>query len=173
MGAVHERADDLTLPTTGATPRYSPSQATTTWSTQSGADAAPEGARGAPGLAFPRYRIADPVLRRKARCRSSSKRRSGRLRYQCNAARGDCPFMPDFAQGVALPYECATGTCGTCRARLVDGEVDEGWPQAPGRQGLKPARREFLMCQAAPEDRLPHRPARPAGRLAHRSRKTL
>ena len=63
---------------------------------------------------------------------------------------GETILAAGLRQGVALPYECATGTCGTCRARLVDGEVDEGWPQAPGRQGLKPARREFLMCQAAP-----------------------
>lgn len=52
--------------------------------------------------------------------------------------------------GVALPYECATGTCGTCRARIIDGDVYEGWQQAPGRQSLKSGRREILMCQAIP-----------------------
>jgi toluene monooxygenase electron transfer component len=63
---------------------------------------------------------------------------------------GETVLAAGLRQGVALPYECATGTCGTCRARLLDGALDDGWPQAPGRQGLKPARREFLMCQAAP-----------------------
>jgi toluene monooxygenase electron transfer component len=63
---------------------------------------------------------------------------------------GETILAAGLRQGVALSYECATGTCGTCRARLLDGEVDEGWPQAPGRQCLKQARREFLMCQAAP-----------------------
>jgi toluene monooxygenase electron transfer component len=63
---------------------------------------------------------------------------------------GETILAAGLRQGVPLPYECATGTCGTCRARLIDGEVGEGWPQAPGRQGLKPAHREFLMCQAAP-----------------------
>ena len=52
--------------------------------------------------------------------------------------------------GVALPYECATGTCGTCRARTLEGDIDEGWQGAPGRQSLKPGRREILMCQASP-----------------------
>jgi toluene monooxygenase electron transfer component len=63
---------------------------------------------------------------------------------------GETVLAAGLRQGVALPYECATGTCGTCRARLLDGELDVGWPQAPGRHGLKPVRREFLMCQAAP-----------------------
>jgi toluene monooxygenase electron transfer component len=63
---------------------------------------------------------------------------------------GETVLAAGLRQGVALPYECATATCGTCRARLLDGALDEGWPQAPGRQGLKPALREFLMCQAAP-----------------------
>jgi toluene monooxygenase electron transfer component len=63
---------------------------------------------------------------------------------------GETVLAAGLRQGVALPYECATGTCGTCRARLLDGEVDEGWPNAPGRQGLKQAQREFLMCQAIP-----------------------
>jgi toluene monooxygenase electron transfer component len=63
---------------------------------------------------------------------------------------GETILAAGLRQGIALPYECATGTCGTCRARLLDGRIDEGWPQAPGRQGLKPARQEFLMCQAVP-----------------------
>ena len=50
--------------------------------------------------------------------------------------------------GVPLPYECATGTCGTCKGRLREGDIDHGWGNAPGRDKLKPARGEFLMCQA-------------------------
>ena len=49
--------------------------------------------------------------------------------------------------GIALPYECGSGTCGTCRARLVGGEIDDAWPEAPGRRLLKAERGEFLMCQ--------------------------
>ncbi len=50
--------------------------------------------------------------------------------------------------GIPLPYECATGTCGTCRARLDQGELDPGWAEAPGRKNLRAARKEFLLCQA-------------------------
>lgn len=47
---------------------------------------------------------------------------------------------------VELPYECASGTCGTCKAKLISGQIAERWPQAPGRKYLK-APDEFLMCQ--------------------------
>lgn len=76
---------------------------------------------------------------------------------------GETFLAAGLRQGVALPYECATGTCGTCRARLIDGEIDEGWLQAPGRQGLKPAGREFLMCQAAPRTGCRIAPLEPLG----------
>lgn len=51
-----------------------------------------------------------------------------------------------LSEAVDLPYECGTGTCGTCKARLISGEIGDGWPEAPGKKYLKtPA--EFLMCQ--------------------------
>ena len=49
--------------------------------------------------------------------------------------------------GIELPYECATGTCGTCRARLVTGRTESEWPEAPGGRYLK-GEAEFLMCQS-------------------------
>ena len=48
---------------------------------------------------------------------------------------------------LTVPYECATGTCGSCRAKLVSGEIDHGWSEAPGKKSLKIDRGEFLMCQ--------------------------
>lgn len=51
--------------------------------------------------------------------------------------------------GLTLPYECGSGTCGTCKARLLAGEIADAWPDAPGRRYLKQAD-EFLMCQCAP-----------------------
>lgn len=53
-----------------------------------------------------------------------------------------------LGSGIALPYECGTGTCGTCKAQLGAGEVASAWPEAPGYAGLKPG--EILMCQALP-----------------------
>ena len=51
--------------------------------------------------------------------------------------------------GIALPYECGTGTCGTCKAVLAEGEVADGWPDAPAHKYLKAERNEFLMCQCS------------------------
>ena len=50
-------------------------------------------------------------------------------------------------QRLSLPYECATGTCGTCRARVVSGQVDTRWKDAPGGARLKPEKGDILMCQ--------------------------
>lgn len=49
--------------------------------------------------------------------------------------------------GVLLPYECATGTCGTCKARRRSGVLLNDWPEAPGGGYLNPEREEVLLCQ--------------------------
>jgi toluene monooxygenase electron transfer component len=49
--------------------------------------------------------------------------------------------------GVAVPYECATGTCGTCKARRIAGVIINDWVEAPGTAYLKPERDEVLLCQ--------------------------
>ena len=54
--------------------------------------------------------------------------------------------------GAGVPYECATGTCGTCKARARPGTVEDLWPGAPGLAGLKRERGEFLMCQGVALD---------------------
>ena len=68
--------------------------------------------------------------------------------YEFDAAPGEKILFAGLRARVDLPYECGTGTCGTCKARLVDGRIDDGWPEAPGRKYLKGAG-EFLMCQCA------------------------
>jgi toluene monooxygenase electron transfer component len=64
-----------------------------------------------------------------------------------DAAPGEKILDAGLRSGIALPYECGSGTCGTCRARLVGGDIDDPWPEAPGRRLLKRDRGEFLMCQ--------------------------
>lgn len=66
--------------------------------------------------------------------------------YQFNAAAGEKILYAGLAHGINLPYECGSGTCGTCKARLVAGDIEDLWPEAPGRKYLKQPG-EFLMCQ--------------------------
>ncbi|MBM3508099.1 MAG: 2Fe-2S iron-sulfur cluster binding domain-containing protein [Alphaproteobacteria bacterium] len=81
------------------------------------------------------------------------------MRIQVNARNRGLHFDAVAAQpvlyaglgaGVDLPYECATGTCGTCRAKVVEGRIRDDWPEAPGRKVLKSSS-DFLMCQCAAE----------------------
>ena len=55
-----------------------------------------------------------------------------------------------LAHGLALPYECSTGTCGTCRGRIVSGHAHVEWDAAPGFARLKREKGDILMCQARP-----------------------
>src|SRR5438105_14400220 len=67
--------------------------------------------------------------------------------YQFEAAPGERLLYAGLAEGIHLPYECGTGTCGTCKARVTSGEIDNLWPDAAGRKYLKQPG-VFLMCQA-------------------------
>ena len=60
---------------------------------------------------------------------------------------GESLLYAGLKQGIDLPYECATGTCGACRANVVDGSVDDLWSDAPGRRYLK-SRDDVLLCQS-------------------------
>src|SRR5215468_4979425 len=72
--------------------------------------------------------------------------RSGEVAFVCGD--DESILQAGLRQGLSLPYECATGTCGTCRARVASGEVDVRWKEAPGGARLKPEKGDVLMCQA-------------------------
>jgi toluene monooxygenase electron transfer component len=73
--------------------------------------------------------------------------------HQFEAADSEKLLYAGLRSAVDLPYECGSGTCGTCRARLLSGEVHDGWPDAPGRRFLK-APEELLLCQCEPRSDL-------------------
>ncbi len=77
--------------------------------------------------------------------RISLQSKSGTQSFDCT---GDEPLLyAGLRQGVSLPYECATGTCGTCRARLASGETDLAWTAAPGLSKIKRDKGDILLCQ--------------------------
>ena len=49
--------------------------------------------------------------------------------------------------GLTLPYDCATGTCGMCKARVRSGTVETIWPEAPAFAKLQRDKGDILMCQ--------------------------
>ena len=73
--------------------------------------------------------------------------------FEFDAAPGEPVLYAGLRAGIDLPYECATGTCGTCKAKLVCGRVSDRWPAAPGKKYVKHTG-EFLMCQCGAEEGL-------------------
>lgn len=74
--------------------------------------------------------------------------------YEFDAAPGERVLYAGLRAGIDLPYECSTGTCGTCKAKAIAGRVGDEWPQAPGRKYVKPDAGEFLMCQCVAQEPL-------------------
>jgi NAD(P)H-flavin reductase/ferredoxin len=75
--------------------------------------------------------------------------KNGRRDFEC--APGEKILHAALRSGVELPYECATGTCGTCKARLVSGSAESQWPDAPGRKYFR-AEGDLLTCQSVAHD---------------------
>ena len=73
------------------------------------------------------------------------KARNGASEFECEL--GEKILHAGLRSGVELPYECATGTCGTCKARLESGQAQSEWPGSPGERYLK-GEGELLMCQS-------------------------
>lgn len=73
---------------------------------------------------------------------------SGTFDFACGA--GERMLYAGLVRGLALPYECATGTCGTCRGRVLAGGAHVEWDAAPGFARLKREKGDILMCQSRP-----------------------
>ena len=50
-------------------------------------------------------------------------------------------------QQVAMPYECNSGGCGSCKFELIDGEVEDLWEDAPGLSARDRRKGRKLACQ--------------------------
>jgi toluene monooxygenase electron transfer component len=54
--------------------------------------------------------------------------------------------------GIALPYECNSGGCGSCKFELVTGNVDNQWPDAPALTPRDHRKGKLLACQCRPTE---------------------
>ena len=65
-------------------------------------------------------------------------------------APGDTMLRAGLRAGLGLSYECNVGSCGTCKVDLVEGEVRDLWPEAPGIKQRDRDRGRRLACQTLP-----------------------
>ncbi len=52
--------------------------------------------------------------------------------------------------GIALPYSCRAGVCGSCKATLIEGYCDYPFNPPVALSGTSPAQHAILLCQAVP-----------------------
>ena len=72
--------------------------------------------------------------------------RGGTHTFECGP--GEPILYAGLRHGLRLPYECATGTCGTCRGRITTGAATTQWDAAPGFARLRRDKGDVLLCQA-------------------------
>lgn len=95
--------------------------------------------------------------------------------FECGG--DDTILRAGLRAGLALPYSCNTGSCGTCRFELVEGEVEHLRADPPAWSERDRRRGRWLGCQARalqpcsirvrldPTFEVRHRPQRMRGRL--------
>lgn len=71
--------------------------------------------------------------------------------HEFEALPGATCLHSGLASSIDLPYECATGTCGTCRVKLMRGSVRNRWAEAPGLAN-RTSEDDLLLCQCEPLD---------------------
>ena len=69
--------------------------------------------------------------------------------FRCEA--DDTILGGALRNGNGFPYECNSGGCGSCQFELLDGEVEELWPDAPGLSPRARERGRRLACQCVPK----------------------
>ncbi len=63
---------------------------------------------------------------------------------------GDTLLTGGLRAGLGLPYECSVGACGCCKVELIEGEVEELYPDAPGLKPKDRRKNKVLACQCRP-----------------------
>ncbi|HSV53678.1 MAG TPA: 2Fe-2S iron-sulfur cluster-binding protein [Burkholderiaceae bacterium] len=64
--------------------------------------------------------------------------------FRC--APGQTVLAAALAAGIDLPYECASGSCGSCRAQLAAGSVRARWPEASGLSERDRRKGDRILC---------------------------
>ena len=67
-----------------------------------------------------------------------------------DAEEGEAVLTAALRQGVMLPYGCKNGACGSCKGKIVAGQVDYGHYHARVLTEEERAHGKALLCQARP-----------------------
>ena len=67
------------------------------------------------------------------------------LAFSCNNE--DTILRAALRSGLAFPYECNSGGCGSCKFELIDGDVEVLWDKAPGLSPRDLRKGKKLACQ--------------------------
>ncbi|KXU85577.1 oxidoreductase [Paraburkholderia monticola] len=70
------------------------------------------------------------------------------VQFSCHS--DDTVLRSALRAGIAFPYECNVGSCGNCKFQLIEGELGQNWPEAPGWTDKDRDRARFLGCQSVP-----------------------
>lgn len=65
-------------------------------------------------------------------------------------AQDDTILRAALRNGIAFPYECNSGGCGSCMFELVSGQTENLWPLAPGLSATARVHGRQLACQSRP-----------------------
>jgi len=63
---------------------------------------------------------------------------------------GESVLAAALRQGLVLPYGCKSGACGSCKGKILSGEVDYGTYQKKALTDAERAQGKALFCQAKP-----------------------
>jgi CDP-4-dehydro-6-deoxyglucose reductase, E3 len=69
---------------------------------------------------------------------------------QFDVEEGESVLTAALRQGYVLPYGCRNGACGSCKGRLIEGNVDYGTYQRKALTDEEKAQGKALFCQAKP-----------------------
>jgi CDP-4-dehydro-6-deoxyglucose reductase, E3 len=70
--------------------------------------------------------------------------------HQFDVEAGESVLTAALRQDLLLPYGCRNGACGTCKGKIVEGEVDYGVYQKKALTDDEKAQGKALFCQARP-----------------------
>lgn len=70
--------------------------------------------------------------------------------HVCHAQAGETVLEAALREGFLLPYGCRNGACGSCKGKVLQGQVDHGTAQDKALPAAERERGAALFCQAKP-----------------------